>query len=62
MQRSFPFGTAYGFVLILSYSRYLYCRFYPRQSMEFFWKGISKLSGRSAAFPAAAVMTISKAL
>ena len=31
MQRSFPFGTAYGFVLILSYSRYLYCRFYPRQ-------------------------------
>jgi transposase len=39
MQRSFPFGTAYGLVLILSYSRYLYCRFYPRQSMEFFLEG-----------------------
>nr|HPI52934.1 IS21 family transposase [Smithellaceae bacterium] len=39
MQRSFPFGTAYGFVFILSYSRFLYCRFYPRQSMEFFLEG-----------------------
>lgn len=39
MSRSFPFGTAYGFVFILSYSRYLYCRFYPRQSMEFFLEG-----------------------
>lgn len=39
MQRTFPFGTAYGFVFVLSYSRYLYCRFYPRQSMEFFLEG-----------------------
>lgn len=39
MQRSFSFGTAYGFVFILSFSRYLYCRFYPRQSMEFFLEG-----------------------
>jgi transposase len=39
MQRTFPFGVAYGFVLILSYSRYLYCRFYPRQTMEFFLEG-----------------------
>jgi transposase len=39
MQRSFSFGVAYGFVFILSYSRYLYCRFYPRQSMEFFLEG-----------------------
>ncbi len=30
MQRRFPFGVAYGFVFILSYSRYLYVRFYPR--------------------------------
>lgn len=39
MQRTFSFGVAYGFVFILSYSRYLYCRFYPRQSMEFFLEG-----------------------
>lgn len=39
MQRQFSFGVAYGFVFILSYSRYLYCRFYPRQSMEFFLEG-----------------------
>ena len=39
MQRTFSFGTVYGFVFILSYSRYLYCRFYPRQSMEFFLEG-----------------------
>lgn len=39
MQRSFSFGVAFGFVFILSYSRYLYCRFYPRQSMEFFLEG-----------------------
>jgi transposase len=39
MQRTFPFGVAYGFVLILSYSRYLYCRFYPCQTMEFFLEG-----------------------
>lgn len=39
MQRTFPFGTAYGFVFLLSYSRYLYLRFYPRQSLEFFLEG-----------------------
>lgn len=39
MQRSFPFGVAYGFVFILSYSRYLYGRFYPKQTMEFFLEG-----------------------
>jgi transposase len=33
------FGTVYGFVFILSYSRYLYCKFYPKQSMEFFLDG-----------------------
>jgi len=39
MQRRFSFGVAYGFVFILSYSRYLYVRFYPRQTMEFFLEG-----------------------
>lgn len=39
MQRRFSFGVAYGFVFILSYSRYLYVRFYPRQTMEFFLAG-----------------------
>jgi transposase len=39
MQRSFPFGTAYGFVYILSYSRYVYLKFYPASTMEFFLDG-----------------------
>lgn len=39
MQCRFPFGTVHGFVWILSYSRYLYARFYPAQSMEFFLAG-----------------------
>jgi transposase len=39
MQRTMPFGVVYGFVYILSYSRYLYCRFYIRSSMEFFLEG-----------------------
>jgi len=39
MQCRFPFGTVHGFVWILSYSRYLYARFYPSQSMEFFLAG-----------------------
>ncbi|MEK7850550.1 MAG: hypothetical protein AAB275_01590, partial [Deltaproteobacteria bacterium] len=39
MQWSFPFGTVYGFAFILSYSRYLYARFYPKASMEFFLDG-----------------------
>lgn len=39
MQRTMPFGVVYGFVFILAYSRYLYVRFYPRYSMEFFLDG-----------------------
>jgi transposase len=34
-----PAGMVYGFVLLLSYSRYLYVRFYPRCTMEFFLDG-----------------------
>jgi transposase len=34
-----PWGVAYGFAMILAYSRYLYVRFYPRQSLEFFLEG-----------------------
>jgi transposase len=34
-----PWGTAYGFAMILAYSRYLYLRFYPHQSLEFFLEG-----------------------
>lgn len=32
-------GVAYGFVFILAYSRYLYLRFYPKHSLEFFLDG-----------------------
>jgi transposase len=39
MQRTMPFGVVYGFVYILSYSRYLYCRFSMRSSLEFFLDG-----------------------
>lgn len=39
MQRTLPFGIVYGFVYLLSYSRYLYVRFYLRNSMEFFLDG-----------------------
>ncbi len=39
MQRTLPFGVVYGFVYILSYSRYLYVKFYHRNSMEFFLDG-----------------------
>jgi len=35
----FSWGVAYGFAMILAYSRYLYIRFYPRQSLEFFLEG-----------------------
>lgn len=35
----FPWVVAYGFAMILAYSRYLYVRFYPRQSLEFFLEG-----------------------
>jgi transposase len=39
MQRTLPFGVVYGFVYLLSYSRYLYVKFYLRNSMEFFLDG-----------------------
>ena len=39
MQCRFPFGMIHGFVFVLSYSRYLYGRFYPGSSMEFFLEG-----------------------
>ncbi len=39
MQWRLPFGIVYGFVYILSYSRYVYIKFYPRSSMEFFLDG-----------------------
>jgi transposase len=39
MQRSLSFGVVYGFVYILAFSRYLYVRFYYRNSMEFFFDG-----------------------
>lgn len=32
-------GIVYGFVFILAYSRYLYLRFYPKHSLEFFLHG-----------------------
>jgi len=39
MQWRMPFGVVYGFVYLLAYSRYLYVKFYPRSSMEFFLDG-----------------------
>jgi transposase len=39
MEERFPWGLTYGFVMILAYSRYLFVRFYPRQSLEFFLEG-----------------------
>ncbi len=39
IEAGFPWGMAYGFAMILAYSRYLYVRFYPRQSLEFFLEG-----------------------
>lgn len=39
MEERLPWGVAYGFVMILAYSRYLYVRVYPRQSLEFFLDG-----------------------
>ena len=39
MEERLPWGGVYGFVIILAYSRYLYVRFYPRQSLEFFLEG-----------------------
>lgn len=34
-----PFGTVYAFVMVLSYSRYTWGRFYSRNSYEFFLSG-----------------------
>lgn len=51
MERTFPFGAVYGFVFILSYSRYLYCRFYPRHSMEFFLEGHQEAYGEIGGIP-----------
>lgn len=39
MEERFSFGIVYGFVFLLSYSRYLYVRFYPRHTLEFFLEG-----------------------
>lgn len=39
MEATLPFGKVYGFVFILAYSRYLFVKFYPRSSMEFFLDG-----------------------
>lgn len=39
MEAKLPFGRVYGFVLILAWSRYLFVRFYPRSSLEFFLEG-----------------------
>ncbi len=39
IEERLPWGVSYGFAMILAYSRYLYLRFYPRQSLEFFLEG-----------------------
>ena len=39
IEERLPWGVVYGFAMILAYSRYLYVRFYPRQSLEFFLEG-----------------------
>jgi len=39
IEERLPWGVAYGFAMILAYSRYLSVRFYPRQSLEFFLEG-----------------------
>ena len=39
IEQRFPWGVAYGFAMILAYSRYLFVRFYPRQNLEFFLEG-----------------------
>jgi transposase len=39
MEATLPFGKVYGFVFILAYSRYLFLKFYPHASMEFFLDG-----------------------
>lgn len=39
MVANLPFGRVYAFAFILAWSRYLFVRFYPRSSMEFFLDG-----------------------
>jgi transposase len=39
MQSTQPFGVVYGFVFLMAWSRYLFLRFFPRCSMEFFLQG-----------------------
>lgn len=39
MVLSLPWGTVYGFVYILAWSRYLVVRFYPHMTFEFFLDG-----------------------
>ncbi len=39
MTLTLAFGTVYGFVYILAWSRYLVVRFYPRMTFEFFLAG-----------------------
>jgi transposase len=39
MQWKTSFGMMYGFVFILCFSRYVFVRFYPRSTMEFFLDG-----------------------
>ena len=39
MEARLPFGRVCGFAFILAWSRYLFVRFYPRSSMEFFLDG-----------------------
>jgi transposase len=39
MQWRLPSGIMYGFVFLLAWSRYLYVRFYPRCTLEFFLDG-----------------------
>jgi transposase len=39
MVLNLPWGTVYGFVSILAWSRYLVVRFYPRMTFEFFLAG-----------------------
>jgi len=39
MEVNLPFGRAHGFVFVFAWSRYLFVRFYPRSSMEFFLDG-----------------------
>jgi transposase len=45
MEANLPFGRIHGFAFILAWSRYLFVRFYPRSSMEFFLAGHEEAYG-----------------